>query len=53
MSSDEENVRVVYCNGEGNDSDYIEHPKIYLTVKVGEEVSCPYCSKVLTFNSHN
>ncbi|WDM85447.1 zinc-finger domain-containing protein [Ehrlichia sp. JZT12] len=45
----EEKVKVVSCNGEGDNTNYIEHPKIYLTVKVGKEVVCPYCSKVFTF----
>ncbi|MGN7618817.1 MAG: zinc-finger domain-containing protein [Ehrlichia sp.] len=45
----EEKVKIVSCNGEGDNADYIEHPKIYLTVKMGKEVTCPYCSKIFTF----
>ena len=44
-----EKIKIVSCNGEGDNTDYIEHPKIYLTVKVGEEIVCPYCSKIFTF----
>ncbi|GAT77754.1 zinc-finger domain-containing protein [Ehrlichia ruminantium] len=42
--------QIVSCNGEGSDVDYTEHPEIYLTIKNGQEVVCPYCSKIFTYN---
>ncbi|AHX06158.1 zinc-finger domain protein [Ehrlichia chaffeensis str. Liberty] len=52
-SDEKDKVKIVCCSGEGDASEYVEHPKIYLTVKIGQEVSCPYCSKVFAFASRD
>ncbi|QGR02911.1 zinc-finger domain-containing protein [Ehrlichia ruminantium] len=41
--------QIVFCNGEGTNVEYTEHPKIYLTVKNGQKVVCPYCSKTFVY----
>ncbi|AHX04819.1 zinc-finger domain-containing protein [Ehrlichia japonica] len=53
MHDKEQKVKVVCCSGEGDASNYVEHPKIYLTVGVGQEITCPYCSRIFTFISHD
>ncbi|QXK91607.1 zinc-finger domain-containing protein [Neoehrlichia mikurensis] len=43
--------KVVWCSGKGDDDNYVEHPKIYLTL-TKEKVVCPYCSKVFFCNEN-
>ena len=41
--------QIVCCNGEGDDVNYTEHPRIYLNVKMAKKVVCPYCSKTFIY----
>ncbi|AHC39589.1 zinc-finger domain-containing protein [Ehrlichia muris] len=49
----EQMVKIVCCSGEGDTADYVEHPKIYLTISMGQEITCPYCSRIFAFISRD
>ncbi|KJV69435.1 zinc-finger domain-containing protein [Candidatus Neoehrlichia procyonis] len=44
--------KVVWCSGKGDDNNYVEHPKVYLTFTNSEKVVCPYCSKVFFYTEN-